>query len=36
MDEIFVYFAPVTGGIHELVVQCLEGYTGYIDEKQDE
>lgn len=36
MDEIFVYFAPLPDGVHEMVVPCLEGYTVYIDEKQDD
>ena len=36
MDDIFVYFAPLPDGVHEMVVPCLEGYTVYIDEKQDD
>ena len=36
MDDIFVYFAPLPDGVHEMVVPCLEGYTVYIDENQDD
>lgn len=34
MDDIYVYFVELPDGVNEAVLECLDGYTIYIDPRQ--
>ena len=34
MDDFFVYFVELPDGVNEAVMECLGGYTIYIDPRQ--
>ena len=36
MDEIYVYIVPLPDKVHEAVTPCIDGYTIYLNLKDDE
>ena len=36
MDNIYIYCVDMPPNVHEMVIPCLDGFTIYLDIKEDE